>query len=470
MSNEYIEVCEKFFKMEQNLELFEWKVDGIYVWELIRFDVFNLIMQNMNLYGQAHTSIAPSLRNKIKKVFSSLYNYFLKNPFFIPRKKFVFVGHQRRKLLKDGKYWDIYCDPIINEIGGDCFLLEDYHLNTHLKPAKTKSIYYLDIVNLFCYIYKKIFQKKNKFKDDSINKIKDITFKIYELFSIKIDIDLNVDNALTGFKSQCYLYDQLFKRINPKVLFVLVGYGKEALIDAAKKLLIPVVELQHGTISRYHMAYSFPNGNKKHYFADYFFTFGDFWNNVADFPIAQNNIKTMGYPYLNESLVKYQNIEKQKTIVFISQGTIGKDLSKFALELRKITPLDIDIIYKLHPGEYDRWKQTYPWLVDSDVHVVDSQSPDLYALLSTAQWQIGVYSTAIYEGLAFGCQTYLVDLPGVAYINKLIESGYAQLVVTPDEINLETKNIIVDTDYFFAHDWQENFEAAVSEIINSKRI
>lgn len=465
MSSDYIETCEKFFKMEQELKLFDWKVDDIYVWELIRFDVFNLIMQSMHLYGQAHTSIAPSLCNKMKKFFSSLYNYLLKNPFFIPRKKIIFVGHQRRKLLKDGKYWDIYCDPIINEIGEDCFLLEGYHLNTHLKPAKTKNIYYLDIVNLFCYLYKKKNQKKNKCKNDSIDKIKDITLKLYELFSCKIDINSKVDNSLIIFKSQRYFYNQLFKRIKPRVLFVLVGYGKEALVNAAKKLLIPVVELQHGTLSRYHMAYSFPNGDKKHYFADYFFSFGDFWNTAADFPIEQKKIKTMGYPYLYDSLAKYQNIEKQKTIVFISQGSIGKDLSKFALELRKITPLDINIVYKLHPGEYDRWKQEYPWLMDSDIRVIDSQSPDLYALLAIAQWQIGVYSTAIYEGLVFGCQTYLVDLPGVAYMDKLLESGYAQLVASPEEINLEAKDVVVDADYFFAKDWQKNFEGALSEIL-----
>jgi hypothetical protein len=139
------------------------------------------------------------------------------------------------------------------------------------------------------------------------------------------------------------------------------------------------------------------------------------------------------------------------------------------LKLRKIIPPHIEIIYKLHPGEYDRWKKEYPWLQNNNISIIDSQHPDLYTLLSSALCQIGVYSTAIYEGLAFGCQTFLVDLPGIANMDQLLESGYAQLVTRPEEINLNQTVNSVDTEYFFASNWKKNLENAVAEILTKKR-
>jgi hypothetical protein len=61
MKNEYIDICEIFFTMENELNLFSWKTDNIYVWELIRFNIFYLIIQKRGLYGQAHTTIKKNL-------------------------------------------------------------------------------------------------------------------------------------------------------------------------------------------------------------------------------------------------------------------------------------------------------------------------------------------------------------------------------------------------------------------------
>jgi len=38
-----------------------------------------------------------------------------------------------------------------------------------------------------------------------------------------------------------------------------------------------------------------------------------------------------------------------------------KGLSKVAVELDEVDP-EVDIIYKLHLGEYARWKDEYSWL------------------------------------------------------------------------------------------------------------
>ena len=64
-------------------------------------------------------------------------------------------------------------------------------------------------------------------------------------------------------------------------------------------------------------------------------------------------------------------VKKKKQILVISQWVIGEDLSRFAVELSKVKDLGYKIVFKLHPLNYRGWQEKYPWLVDSDVEVID---------------------------------------------------------------------------------------------------
>ena len=95
---------------------------------------------------------------------------------------------------------------------------------------------------------------------------------------------------------------------------------------------------------------------------------------------------------------------------------------------------DCQIKYKLHPSEYNIWKE-YPDLCRlaevANVEILDSDV-DLYSLFATSFYQIGVFSTAIYEGIGMGCKTVLLNLPGVEYMDDLVASSLAVLL-TPGE-------------------------------------
>ena len=54
--------------------------------------------------------------------------------------------------------------------------------------------------------------------------------------------------------------------------------------------------------------------------------------------------------------------------------------------------------------------------------------------MGQARYQVGVFSTAVYEGLALGCVTLLVDLPGLEYMLPLIERGEAEHIKTPSAL------------------------------------
>jgi len=270
------------------------------------------------------------------------------------------------------------------------------------------------------------------------------------------------------------LYISLIKKAAPNVVVVLVSYGKKTIIEASKNLGIPVVELQHGSISRYHIGYSFPGSNgPKRSFPDYFLTFGEYWKNLVEFPIPENHVISVGFPFFDMERSKYGNEEKKDQIVFISQGTIGEKMSKFAIKLKASKDLNMDIVYKLHPGEYARWKKDYPWLVDSGIQVIDDESEPLYKLLAQSKAVIGVYSTAIYESLGLGLRTFLLDLPGIENMDELIASQSVVKVSSADELRQQLAQLnqaYVKAGLFFKPNSLKNITMALAEIIEHNQI
>jgi UDP-N-acetylglucosamine transferase subunit ALG13 len=236
-----------------------------------------------------------------------------------------------------------------------------------------------------------------------------------------------------------------------------VAYNK-ALVAAAKANNIEVIEIQHGTISPYHLGYNFPNcEHELDYFPDTFYSFGDYWSEIVDFPIDKKKVILYGFPYMKTRKAKYKNIKKkEKQILFISQGAIGKELARFAYDAAQILK-DYSIVYKLHPGEYDRWEKEYKELVLANkldnFEIVDNNKIELYNYFAESEYLVGVFSTAIYEGLAFDCKTILVDLPGIEYMKYLIEKEIVVMVEGIDDLKDRIKHFKskdYDENYFFA--------------------
>jgi hypothetical protein len=212
------------------------------------------------------------------------------------------------------------------------------------------------------------------------------------------------------------------------------SYGKEDFIEASKRNSIPVVELQHGVISPYHPAYSFPGkGSTKLTFPDYLLMFGDYWANCVDYPIPTDRIQSVGYPFIETEITKLAEAEKKQQVVVVSQQRLGEYISKFALELSEQENLQYEIVLKLHPLECDDWQEKYPWLKNSKIRIIDDKKTTLYGLFAESKAQIGAFSTAIYEGLAFGLQTLLLDIPGVEHMNPLLDSGAVVKIESVDQ-------------------------------------
>lgn len=449
------EIAEKLFEMEKELDLFNQQIQGIYFWKLVRFEVFMQLSQKLGVYEQAHTKDFDSVFEKVKAVVPKLKNTYLHSVFARRSQVDVLVIEHGRKVLIDNEYVDIYTESKIKELNKTdktYEIVDRPYLGKHYhKPSKDRSYFENITINYLV----KIFLSKIKLTQYEEELIKTIEDKVKEVFDINIRLNGLLQKKITVFKNKKTQYKKMLKKRAVKQVFLVVSYGHEAFIAACHEIGVECIELQHGTMNYYHVGYSFPYNEKIAYFPDKLELFGKYWQDSTPLPLRSENISIVGYPYLNNMLINYKNFKKEKNrVLFISQGTVATQMSKIAVDLAKENK-NIEVYYKLHPGEFGRWRSEYKYLQNvamlENLHVIENEI-HLYELMATSEFLVGVYSTAIFEGLTLHCKTILLDLPGVEFLEYLIKEDIAKVAGNKDDVlelmqNNDFKK--TDRDYFF---------------------
>ncbi len=506
------EICQKIWNLEEKYELNHKEIQDCYPWQLIRMYLYYEITRKTNVFESAQQS-SLSLFDKINSFLPFIKNSILSNPLSGRENVDVLIFDHPRKVIFEDEYQDIYSyflKETHNQYGKSFETIESPYLNQHFRSnanIKENHVRFNDRILLGSFIHKTRNRGKLPFTEEEKQFINSVKEDLETAFKIEIDLFSIMENHILNFQYDYKKYIELLQRKNPKVVFLVVAYENKALVAACKKMSIDIIELQHGTISPYHLGYSYPENTMKsngeikeiEYFPDKILSFGDYWRNACPFPIDSENIISMGFPYFEENSKTYMKIAEDKNseegnnqknedkqILFISQGVIGKYLSKLAYETAsKINDnksnnennntQDYNFIYKLHPGEYGTWKENYDYLTKASSEfdnftVIDQSEPPLYELFAESHYQIGAFSTAIYEGLAFNCKTFIIDVPGVEYLDDLIDKNIVKRVKNSEELidylKEDEKNEIIfkeyDKDYFF-----KNFDETIFKKILS---
>ncbi|TYB33017.1 MAG: hypothetical protein FXF49_08445 [Flexistipes sinusarabici] len=439
--------------------MFNQKIQGVYFWKLIRIKIFLDIATELVNYGQPHTIPKQNIINTLGDLFYMIFNSYIHGVYSRKNKKEILIFESGRKTFVENNYIDIYISDIVEELkkSNSSYEIVDKPVlrKRHFNKSSGERSYYEHM--FLSYVFKRIMpSKKLSSKEKRI--IRDIEVELKNSFSINFKLHSYIKNQIKIFKLDKTFYVKLLKKRGVKKVFLVCSYGKEALIQACKEKGIECIELQHGTMGRYHLGYSFPIKIKVPYFPDKIYVFGKFWYDTTPLPLNKNNIIIKGNFYFNNLLKKYKELPKiNNQIVFISQGTIGYQLSIIAFEFA-MKYIDFHVIFKLHPGEFGRWQNEYPRLCKAiklkNFTLIDNQKRSLHEVLAKSQYQVGVSSTAIFEGLALSCKTIIVSLPGYEYMDYLLHKNFAVLARNSKEILLQIQKnnfVNVDIDYYFSN-------------------
>lgn len=422
--NNIKKLCEEIWRFEKENDLLDLEIQGVKVWQYIRMPIYYDIAENIGVLQKPHV-LKQTLYGRVKKLYSSLKSILFYNPIFVLGRHVdeVVIDHPRHKCV-DGNHIDIYSYYYLNDLKQakrDYLVLERPSLaGLHIK-TDTQHRKYLDSVFAFSKLRQMLIPVRLT-GEESVQ-LKDLESKLYNTFAVEIDLVNKFRVAIAKFKSNYSMYRRIFSRLHPDRLVVIVSYAYGDAIKAAKDLDIETVEIQHGTFSEFHLGYSFPNRvDRLDYFPDIFMAWGEYWKDLHVIPLSEDNVVISGFSHFNYLRGRYKDIVKaDNKIVVLSQGALGNQIADKILE--QIDSLAYhSIVYKLHPGEYSRWME-YESLVKlskfPNVKVVKDE--DIYKLLAESIYQIGVFSTALYEGIGFNCKTILLDLPGIEYMEDLLK-------------------------------------------------
>lgn len=422
MSKQIIEQTMKsFLKFEHDNNLFLLEIDGIKIWGFLRY-WFHYVLSCENsgisvpMQGNKRNNF---LINLIKAVWYSIKSTRIK------KSDILYIDHPRRVKQEDGNYYCLYTDFIKKELEKDFsgltleepFWVEYVGSKTaHYTPIPYKSIFYTDLFDIK-FIIKKFFIKL--FKTQKYRKTKTLLTEVFDKFNHHYKLNMKPEETLV-FDWVLYLltmfpeYTKLFDKIKPKMIieFRCSSMFRNIMTYIANERNIPVIDMQHGVYSIENMFYKFYLTGKYIPLPDYVFTLSKsfFDEHYLPFLVPKQHIIPAGYLFLEHKKKQYERYKtkpKIKNILIVSQGSLNKEIRKFAVSLaNKIKPSDnMHIVYKKHPYEKDA---SYNDLKHKNITVISDNKKDVYYYFSKAYCQVGVYSTAIYEGIRFKLPTFIL--------------------------------------------------------------
>ncbi len=435
-------LVERFNKIEE--DYLSEEVDNVQVWPLVREYVFFELKRKINGTSKPHMADGSlPLHLKIWYLVLILINtvkYLLKQK---KESRYFVLSHPRKK-MKGGAFIDIYTDPLLDEME-DFIVFERLFQLKHMQPSYRKEIIYAELFDFWprviSFFYSSILSNESK------EIWKGLEDRIEAEFGIRIDVLNRVEKELKRYKIVAKGLRRLLLKVKPKLIIEVVGYYRlcKHINIVASELGIPTFELQHGFISKNHIAYNYPKINFKiNSFPSHLGIWSDFFKSQIALPISDDCIETSGFRYFENQRNREVEDISEKKILFISQGNIGEKLSKVALELSRIN--DYEIVFKLHPSEVKLAKETYKNLYNSERIIVDGNiESDLYKHILESKVVIGVNSTALLEAAGLGKEVIVLKFKGWENFATLIEAPDLPISVSDtvaESLDNKIKNIV----------------------------
>ena len=470
-----------FLEIENKYGLIHDEIDGFAYWTYFRCDLKWELEQLEASCDEIYVYPKRSAWQHLKTRVESLKSAVLFGHLPRGRHDVLIFNHERRVWMED-HYECIYTDQIA-QLYPDSVVLERPYFQQHYRPVKTGNLVYTDYleikVALAIYLHRLLHKQKiERLKERMRERIRKPLEELCSIYCITYNADSILEKMVCGYieyQVKRKSFGKVMDRVRPKVILEVVGYDLDCMVinELAYNRQIPTIELQHGTTGPEHIPYNYYPGTKVPQAPQYFFAFSRFWIDAARHPMPKASQIEVGFPYLDRRMVEVRKTVKRsipRQIIFISQYPIGKELSSIAVALNKIMDTEkYQIVYKLHPEEYEGWRSRYLELAESDIKVYDTNHCDLYGLLAASTYQVGAYcSTSTFEGLAFNLKTYILRNGALAELKLLCEKHLAHFFDTAEELYqliLDDAEMPESQICFWKENALENIRREISAII-----
>jgi hypothetical protein len=411
----------QLISFEKETDVLNQTINGIHFWQLIRFDLYQHLSLEKNLFAFAHPNLRTQ-KGKFGIIIDLIKSAIARPPLFFRKHKIAFILFPHTRTI-GGR--DIYSSAIYDLIKDHPHRVIYPRLGASM-PQNSLTMGLADgLFTFFNVIFNKTGWLPLHLLPQDRNTITTLESRFKKFFDSDIALSSMIKREIMKFVIYKKIYTHLLKQTSPDYVITVTAYSFMPLIAAARDLNIRTYEIQHGTISTNHMGYYYPHCDAPPYMPDTLLTHGQFWKRKPPLPKSLKT-KTIGAAHITTLGLDHAKIKNQ--VLFFSQGTVAKDLFSFAQTVAENAP-DYKIIYRLHPSEVaDDYMS--PNLPNFEIrHGGDGFFDDLMR----SEFIATVYSTTIYEAMACGAKAIVIGLSGHNAVQDIIDNGDAQLAMTPDD-------------------------------------
>lgn len=383
----------KFVEMEKESGLFEYQIDGIAIWDVVRYYCYFSLYDSVNGIKSGFVNrSSTTFYHKLKVSLFGVWSYF-KTELSLKKKKYVFFSASRNKV--NDRNIDFANDDIKKIIPKDSFLDVESYID---KYGYLNNNYHLKI--------SKLFLKSNVCKNDIQKFINTLRISIEKHWDLINTTFLNhIPVLIVDFNKEKQYYSKFLEKVSPKTVFLTQNGVQKGLIYACKLASIKITELQHGIINNVHPNYSYCKGINYKYvktIPDYLTVFSEFWEKQFFIPNAKVLVTGNSYFVPCYKVDVSKDIFNKDYLLVISSAVHQKSIEQF---LDKYLELDKNVVIKLHPNQkldICRIKKKY-----SELHVVFDEF-SATDLIKNSKAVLMIQSTIAYEVLQLNKRLFIL--------------------------------------------------------------
>jgi len=284
-----------------------------------------------------------------------------------------------------------------------------------------------------------------------IERAKMINGPILETIIKELRVELNINKWLLNVVRSINFYRKWLRLIKPLKIYLVCYYdlNRMAASYAAKEMLIPVIELQHGTIFKKHIPYITRKYIYPNPYPDYLLAFGDnFTKIISPYIYKPENIFITGNYFIelmksrseeNKKIfnLKYGKHHEKIIITVAGQENLESELLSFLATLALSTK-DVFIIY------IPRIRKNIA--VVPGIHI--ETELNVYQCVQCSDITSTVYSTVAMESLALGTPVILININNIAreYLSESFDGLESVTVADTPENYLDCMAAVMSLD------------------------
>ncbi len=437
---------------EERWNLFSKLVDGICLWQLIRFEV-SLRKQRGGL-----TRAPLSRKRLISSAFLGILQYLL------PTRRYRYLcktyDSAHRGVVEDQAV-DIYFDVLCDEIDGGAKIssYDAAGFEDRISIAKRRPVYDDGCLIVLSAILGRYFPFK-------------LTDPVFDLLADALAQEFGYSDYTAKrlarqynvFRWRSYLYGLVLRKFSPAVVLA-PDSGQFALMDACRKRKIAFVELQHGVFTAVHPNV-LPNALPRRVDIikpSILAAYGNFTCDLLHGTAleVEGRIEAVGAPSIEYARAlrdaAFRSSEDIK-ITITTQGVAAEQLCDFVIVFLQNTRSSVKIYIKLHPA-YDAEEEPYTrYLGDEPRAEIISGKSDrsTYELIALSDLHLSISSASHYDALGIGTPTGIIPFETYQSVAAILQHEGAFLVDNPERFaaivdSRDWPSVPVKTkDHFFA--------------------